>query len=136
MASRLIDFTRMNPPTFYGSKVEEYPKKFNDETYKILYSMELTTSEKPKYAAYKLNDVAQTWHVQWRDNRPLRGGLVTLEIFKKDFRDRFFPMENMEDKVEEFINLHQKGMSALDYSLKYTKLSKYAFLWFPTLEIK
>ena len=25
MASRLRDFTQMNPPTFYGSKVEEDP---------------------------------------------------------------------------------------------------------------
>ena len=25
MASRLRDFTRMNPPTFYGSKVKEDP---------------------------------------------------------------------------------------------------------------
>ena len=28
--------------------------------------------------------------------------------------------------MEEFINLHQAGMSVLDYSLKFTKLSKYA----------
>ena len=44
MASRLRDFTKMNPPNFYGSKVEEYPKEFIDEDYKILYSMGFTTS--------------------------------------------------------------------------------------------
>ena len=38
MDSRLRDFTRMNPHTFYGSKVEEDPQEFIDEIYKILYA--------------------------------------------------------------------------------------------------
>ena len=38
MSSHLWDFTKMNPPSFYGSKVEEDPK-FIDETYNILYAM-------------------------------------------------------------------------------------------------
>ena len=63
MASRLRDFTRMNPPTFYGSKVEEDPQEFIYETYKILYAMVLTTSEKDELATYQLKDVAQTWYV-------------------------------------------------------------------------
>ena len=50
---------------------------------------------------------------------------MTWEIFKNDFLDRFFPREKTEAKVEEFINLCQGGMCALDYSLKFTKLSKY-----------
>ena len=31
MAYCLRDFTRINPPTFYGSKVEENPQDFIDE---------------------------------------------------------------------------------------------------------
>ena len=56
----------------------------------------------------------------------LRGGLVTWEILNRDFFDRFFPREIGESKVEEFINLNQGVMSVIDYSLKFTKLSKYA----------
>ncbi|XP_069144432.1 uncharacterized protein [Solanum lycopersicum] len=77
-------------------------------------------------AAYQLKDVTQTWYTQWRDNKALRGGPVTWEIFKIDFLNRFFPIKLREPKVEEFINLRQGRMSALDYSLKFTKLSKYA----------
>ena len=51
---------------------------------------------------------------------------MTWEISKKLFINRFFPKEKRESKVEEFINLHQGGMSVLDYFLKFTKLSKYA----------
>ena len=39
MAFRLRDFTRMNPPTLYGSKVDEDPQEFINEVYKILYAM-------------------------------------------------------------------------------------------------
>ena len=73
MASRLRDFTRMNPPTFYQSKVEEDPQEFIDEIYKILHVMGLITSEKDDLDTYQLKDVAQICYVQWRDNRPLRG---------------------------------------------------------------
>ena len=38
----------------------------------------------------------------------------------------FFHRELREAKVEEFINLHLGGMSVLNYSLKFTKLSTYA----------
>ena len=48
-----------------------------------------------------------------------------MEIFKKVFLDRLFPREMREAKVVEFINLRQGGMSVHEYSLKFTKLSKY-----------
>ena len=38
-ALRIRDFTRMNPPTFFGSKVEEDPQGFIDEVFKILDAM-------------------------------------------------------------------------------------------------
>ena len=63
MASHLRDFTRMNPLTFHGSKVDEYPQYFMDEIYKILYSMGLTSSEKDELATYQLKYVAKTWYI-------------------------------------------------------------------------
>ncbi|TMW97867.1 hypothetical protein EJD97_004878 [Solanum chilense] len=42
MAYHLSDFTRMNSPTFYGSKVEKDPQDFIDEIYNILYAIWLT----------------------------------------------------------------------------------------------
>lgn len=50
-----------------------------------------------------------------------------MVIFKRVFLDRLFPREKREAKAEEFINLRLGGMSVLDYSLKFTKLFKYAF---------
>ena len=59
-ASRLRDFTRMNPPMFYGSKKNEDPQDFIDKVYKILYAMGLTLNEKVELASYQPKDVAQT----------------------------------------------------------------------------
>ena len=87
--------------------------------------MGLCTIEKAELATYQLKDVAQAWYVQWRDNRPLRGGPVPWKILKKAFIDWLFPREKREAKVVEFINLRQGGMSVHEYSLKFTKLSKY-----------
>ena len=41
LTSRLIDFVRMNPPIFLGSKVEEDPQEFLDGVYKVLSAMGL-----------------------------------------------------------------------------------------------
>ena len=49
---------------------------------------------------------------------------MTWEIFKKAFHCRFFARLMRESKVVEFINIHQGGMS-VQYSLKFTKSSKY-----------
>uniref|UniRef100_M1DB41 Polyprotein n=1 Tax=Solanum tuberosum TaxID=4113 RepID=M1DB41_SOLTU len=46
VASRLRDFTRMNPPVFHGSKVEEDPQGFIDEVYKVLDVMRVSPQEK------------------------------------------------------------------------------------------
>ena len=73
----------------------------------MLYGMGLTSSEKAELASYQLKDVSQTWSVQWRDNRSLRGGPVTWEIFKQDFVDQFFPRDIREEKLTDFINLLQ-----------------------------
>src|SRR5688572_6162053 len=45
-ASRVRDFTRMNPPVFYGSKVEEDPQEFIDQLLKIVNIMGVNPIEK------------------------------------------------------------------------------------------
>lgn len=63
-ASRVRDFSQMNPPEFYGSKVEENPQRFIDEVYKVFAIMGVYSEEKAELAAYQLKDVAQVWYDQ------------------------------------------------------------------------
>ena len=60
--------------------------------------MGLSTNEKAELSTYQLKDVAQAWYVQWRYNRSLRGGMVTLEVFKKAFLDKLLFREKRESK--------------------------------------
>ena len=64
MDSRLREFSQINPPTFYGSKVYEYPQEFMDEVYMMLYDMGMSSSEQAKFGTYQLKDVVQTWYMQ------------------------------------------------------------------------
>ena len=125
-ASRLRYFTWMNYFTLYGSKVGEDTQEFTDEVSKILLAMGLTTSKKTEFATYQLKDVAQASYVLWRDNRPLRGGPLTWEMFKKAFLDTSFHKEMKEEKVVDFINLRHRGRSVHENSLEFIKLFKYA----------
>src|SRR5688572_19510562 len=91
--------------------------------------MGVPPNEKAQLVAYQLKGVARVWFDQWVDNRGANAGPIGWEEFKAAFLDRFFPLELRDAKVQEFINLRQGGMSVREYSLKFTKLSKYA----PTL---
>ena len=51
-ASRIWDFTRMNPPTFHGTKVDEDPQGFIAMFFKVVDAMGVTPREKANLAAY------------------------------------------------------------------------------------
>ena len=87
-ASRIRDFTRMNPPTFFGSKVEEDPQGFIDEVFKVLEAMSVSSQEKVELAAYQLKGVAQVWYEQLKEGRPIREGPISWATFKMAFLDR------------------------------------------------
>ncbi|WMV46269.1 hypothetical protein MTR67_039654 [Solanum verrucosum] len=48
-ATRVRDFTRMNPLEFHGSKVEDDPQELIDEVYKVLMIIGVTPVEKEKF---------------------------------------------------------------------------------------
>lgn len=58
MISRLRDFTRMNPPEFLGSKVEEDPQRYIDEVSKVLHAIEVSSKKKEEPDAYQLKGVS------------------------------------------------------------------------------
>jgi len=125
-ASRVRDFTRMNPPEFHGSKLDEDPQDFIDEIYKILDIMGVTSNEKAELAAFQLKGIAQVWYDQWKETKMAEDGPITWEDFKMAFLDHYFPLELREVKMREFLNLKQDGMSVREYALRFSKLSKYA----------
>ena len=63
-SSRIRDFTRMNPLTFFRSKKEEEPQWFIDEFFKVLEAMGVSSHKKQELDAYPLKDVAQVFYEQ------------------------------------------------------------------------
>ena len=63
-ASRVRYFTRMNPPSFHGSKSDEDPQEFIDQVQKVIDIMGLNYIESVELAVYQLQDVALDWYKQ------------------------------------------------------------------------
>ena len=91
-ASRIRDFTRMNPPTLFGSNMEEDLQGFIDEVLKVLDAMGVSSQEKAELAAYQVKDMTQVWCEQWKDERPVREGWITWESLKMTFLHKFFSL--------------------------------------------
>ncbi|WMV25124.1 hypothetical protein MTR67_018509, partial [Solanum verrucosum] len=99
VASRLRDFIRMNPSTFFGSMINEDSQNFIVEVFWIVDAMGVTPREKVELASYQLKDIAQVWFEQWRDERPIGADPIDWGVFKTTFLDRFFPLELREQNL-------------------------------------
>lgn len=49
------DFTWINPPEFYHSKMNDDPEEFIDEVYNVLVVMGVSSKEKAELVGYQLN---------------------------------------------------------------------------------
>lgn len=112
--------------------VDEDIQGFVNKLYKILAIMGVSPKEKVELFAYKSKVCSRIQYEQWMDERARKARLVLWKELKGAFLDWFFPLELWEEKIQEFINQWQGGISVREYSLEFSKLSKYAFLWYPT----
>ena len=62
-----------------------------DEVHKILVVVGATNIVKVELSSYQLKAVAQTRCKMWQDSQVLGGVLVTWELFKEAFLERFSP---------------------------------------------
>lgn len=88
--------------------------------------MYATETEGVELVAYQLKDVANVWYNQWEESRGENVEPANWDEFEGAFLDHFFPQELREAKVEEFVNLKQRGLMVKEYSLKFIQLSRYA----------
>ena len=124
--TKICDFIRMNPPEFFGSKVNVVPQFFIDVVWKINQIMHVTKEESVELTSYRLKDVTYDWVVMWWNSRGENASPISWQIFQDTFLYRFFLHEIREAKVEEFMNLRQGSMIVKEYCLKFNQLAKYA----------
>ena len=74
--SRIRDFTRINTPTYYGSKVEEDPQRFIHEVFKVLDVMGGVLKKKRN----KLPTNSKMWLKFGISNGGMKGQLEKVEL--------------------------------------------------------
>ncbi|XP_055803448.1 uncharacterized protein LOC129872498 [Solanum dulcamara] len=61
-ASQVCDFTSMNPPEFYGSKVDKDPQEFIEGIAKIMDIMGINLNDKADLIVYQIKGVSRVWY--------------------------------------------------------------------------
>ena len=74
--SRIRYFTRMNPPTFYVSKVEEDPQEFIDKVFMVLDAIGVSSQEKVELAPTN----SKTWVKFGMSNGGMKGRLEKARL--------------------------------------------------------
>ncbi|KAK4733898.1 hypothetical protein R3W88_008159 [Solanum pinnatisectum] len=101
--SRICELLRMNPPSFIGSSVHEDPENFIEELKKVFDMMHVADIESVELVAYQIKGIARICALM----------------------GHFFPRELREEKIREFLTLNLESMSAHEYNMKFTQLSRY-----------
>ncbi|KAH0652534.1 hypothetical protein KY289_030212 [Solanum tuberosum] len=122
--SRIRELLRINPPSFTGTNVTEDPENFVEVLQKNFEILHAIDAKRVELAAYQLKGIARVRFDQWKKNRAEDAPIVSWVVFESAFM--FFPHELQEAKIREFLTLNPESMSVHEYSLKFTKLSRYA----------
>ncbi|KAK2436271.1 hypothetical protein QL285_021273 [Trifolium repens] len=124
--SRLERFLKNQPTTFAGGFNPEGAQKWIEDIERIFAAMGCTEEQKVVLGTYMLRDDADYW---WK-HASLRcgtGGLaLTWTMFKREFLNRYFPMDVRNRKVIEFMELEQGNMTVAEYAAKFESLCRFA----------
>ncbi|XP_073017821.1 uncharacterized protein [Primulina eburnea] len=92
----------------------------------ILESLEYPDDRRIKLVVYQLLDVAKSWWIMTKKALEGRGTIVTCDIFKYEFYQRFFPTSYRKDRGVEFANLKQGNLNIEDSVAKFSNLLRFA----------
>ena len=122
ITNRVCDFVRINPPKFIGSYTSEYIHNFLDEIKNIFEVMQVNGNNRVEFTSYRPKDVAHISYTQWKENKAIDAAYITWDCLSEIFLDRFFPIDLIEAKAQEFMNIRQRNMMVQEYGLKFNEL--------------
>lgn len=79
----------LSTPVFYGTRPEDDPFGYLDETEKTLRVMNATDKEAVEFASYQLKGVAYTWYETCVRERGENAPLATWKEFSMGFMEQF-----------------------------------------------
>ncbi|XP_073313539.1 uncharacterized protein [Primulina huaijiensis] len=92
----------------------------------LFESLEYPDDRRIKLVVHQLLDVAKSWWIMTKKALESRGTIVTWDIFKSEFYQRFFPTSYRKDRGAEFANLKQGNLNIEDYVAKFSNLLRFA----------
>ena len=92
---------------------------------KVLEAMKITSdATRIRLAAFQLEGEAQVWWNWEKTSRDLEA--MTWAEFQELFMGKYFPDTTRHAKAQEFLELKQGMMTAMDYVARYTELARFA----------
>ncbi|XP_075083715.1 uncharacterized protein LOC142167463 [Nicotiana tabacum] len=136
--ARLLNVLEALVPTQGGSFNNlADPQSFLDGTLKALRALGCSSERDMELAAYKLEDMANTWYEMVLLGRPAGAPPLTWDEFTKLFKNNFLPDSLMQQYARDFERLVQTpDMDVSTYNTKFCKLAIYAPHLVPTEEAR
>ncbi|GAU10407.1 hypothetical protein TSUD_417730 [Trifolium subterraneum] len=123
---RLDRFLKHKPSFFVGGFNPDGAVKWVEEVEIIFDAMECANENKLALGTYMLREEANQW---WK-NAKLRigngGVVITWEMFKREFFNKYFTADVKNKKVVEFMKLEQGNMSVAEYAAKFESLCAFS----------
>nr|XP_009801879.1 PREDICTED: uncharacterized protein LOC104247536 [Nicotiana sylvestris] len=133
----LHEFLKLKSPKFTGFDNSADPQSFLDGTLKALRALGCSSERAVELAAYKLEDMANTWYETVLLGRPAGAPPLTWYEFTKLFKNHFLLDSLMQQYARDFERLVQTpDMDVSTYNTKFCKLAIYAPHLVPTEEAR
>ncbi|GAU48060.1 hypothetical protein TSUD_377340 [Trifolium subterraneum] len=123
---RLDRFLKHKPSFFVGGFNPDGAVKWVEEVEIIFDAMECVNENKLALGTYMLREEANQWWKNTKLRLGDRGVVITWEMFKREFFNKYFPADVKNKKVVEFMKLEQGNMSVAEYAAKFESLCAFS----------
>ncbi|XP_073061741.1 uncharacterized protein [Primulina eburnea] len=122
----LARFQSLHPPMFKGIENALECENWLKNMDQLFESLEYPDDRRIKLVVHQLLDVAKSWWIMTKKALEGRGTIVTWDIFKSEFYQRFFPTSYRKDRGAEFANLKKGNNNIEDYVAQFSNLLRFA----------
>ncbi|XP_045803780.1 uncharacterized protein LOC123897255 isoform X2 [Trifolium pratense] len=123
---RLQRFMNNKPPIFDGGYDPEGALKWIEGVERIFNAMRCQDVHKVTLGSYVLHEEADYWWKNASQRLGAGGAVITWDRFKREFLIKYFPADERNRKVVEFMELKQGNMSVSEYAAKFEELCRFA----------
>ena len=122
--SNLQRFRAHHPPTFTGGGDPMVADHWFMQIEMVLEALEITSdATRIRLVALQLEGEGQVWWKWARTSRDLE--VMTKAEFQEMFMGKYFPDTARHEKAQEFLELKQGVMTAMDYVARFTELARF-----------